>query len=364
MNKVPKEARRYAFTWNNYTKDDVKGLRDLTAKEIDYCIWGYEKGENGTPHLQGYVEFSRPVSLLQCKKRLDKMMGERSKIHLGRAEKNRDANINYVRKDSSKDEEACLEFNKGVKWEQVLFVMKGGSKMEELYLNTVTDIIDEGSSVMDTARNYPSMILKHGSNIKMLVDLTNKDTMEQDFIRTSRAKFHTYFPWQREIVELCRQEPDGRTVQWIYDSEGGAGKTTMGTILQVEFGMENVLCASNGRSTDIAHTYVGQRIVLFDFARTNEEVLNYDIVEQLANGKVFSGKYVSTCKAFQPPHLFCFANWLPDPTKLSFDRWRFLGFSDNDRIGIEGLAERVRAVHRPHKRYNNNVDFSIRKTLA
>lgn len=64
-------ARAWCFTVNNYSVDDEK---DLQAKSLalqrTYFVCGRETGSNGTPHLQGYVEFKNQVSLSTLKKKL------------------------------------------------------------------------------------------------------------------------------------------------------------------------------------------------------------------------------------------------------------------------------------------------------
>lgn len=59
------QKRNWCFTINNYTNDDIKSLEELDCK---YIVYGYEKGANETPHIQGYVEFNRGVRLETLKK--------------------------------------------------------------------------------------------------------------------------------------------------------------------------------------------------------------------------------------------------------------------------------------------------------
>lgn len=66
-------ARRYAFTLNNYTEDELQklldenDLRSLGVKEIG---WQEEVGVNNTPHLQGYVEHNICISKKALNKKL------------------------------------------------------------------------------------------------------------------------------------------------------------------------------------------------------------------------------------------------------------------------------------------------------
>lgn len=58
-------ARNYCFTLNNYTQEEYEALKEL---ECPYIIMGLETGENGTKHIQGYVEFKLQRSILSLKK--------------------------------------------------------------------------------------------------------------------------------------------------------------------------------------------------------------------------------------------------------------------------------------------------------
>lgn len=50
-------ARSWCFTINNDTFEDLCGLMEM---EFKYMVFGFEIGENGTPHIQGYVSFENP----------------------------------------------------------------------------------------------------------------------------------------------------------------------------------------------------------------------------------------------------------------------------------------------------------------
>lgn len=68
------QARRFCFTWNNYPEDVREILwaqwEDRGSRIVDYYIYGKEKGESGTPHLQGYVEFKSGMRFDTLAKRL------------------------------------------------------------------------------------------------------------------------------------------------------------------------------------------------------------------------------------------------------------------------------------------------------
>lgn len=54
----PERSRRWCFTTNNYTFENIFPLGKPEA--VRYCIYQVERGEEGTEHLQGYIEFKTP----------------------------------------------------------------------------------------------------------------------------------------------------------------------------------------------------------------------------------------------------------------------------------------------------------------
>lgn len=74
--------RRYVFTFNNYTDEDIEHICSFDKSEIEY-FFSKEVGlENGTPHLQGFVKFRNGRSMNAINKkffrnhaRLDVMRG-------------------------------------------------------------------------------------------------------------------------------------------------------------------------------------------------------------------------------------------------------------------------------------------------
>lgn len=84
-------SRRWVFTLNNYTCEEEKSL-SLGGERIKYITWGRERGESGTPHLQGFVQFKAPTSLRQVKE-----ISERAHWEIARG--NNDQAITYCHKD-------------------------------------------------------------------------------------------------------------------------------------------------------------------------------------------------------------------------------------------------------------------------
>lgn len=62
-------SRAYCFTLNNYTDDTLYGLTALYYdSDCSYLILGFEIGDSGTPHIQGYVYFKTQIPFSTIKK--------------------------------------------------------------------------------------------------------------------------------------------------------------------------------------------------------------------------------------------------------------------------------------------------------
>jgi hypothetical protein len=124
--------------------------------------------------------------------------------------------------------------------------------------------------------------------------------------------------WQEQLLVKLLAPPNDRTVMWVMDSLGNRGKTWFSKYLIQE---HSAFYCSGGKSADIALMYRSEPIVVFDFTRDQEERVPYPLIEMFKNGLIFSPKYDSKMKCVKSPHVVCFANFRPDMSKLSEDRW-------------------------------------------
>ncbi|KAH3828307.1 hypothetical protein DPMN_130261 [Dreissena polymorpha] len=69
--------------------------------------------------------------------------------------------------------------------------------------------------------------------------------------------------------------------------------------------------------------YNGERWLIFDLVRSQQDHVNYEVIESIKNGIMKSHKYVPTTKWFTPPKMVVFMNTDPDMGKLSLDRYQF-----------------------------------------
>lgn len=94
-NTIPHPTRRsrsWTLTINNYTEEEYNKLTNsLSLMKCKYII-GKEIGEQGTPHLQGYIKFKNQRTLQQCKK-------INNRAHWEIAKGNEKQNFDYCSKD-------------------------------------------------------------------------------------------------------------------------------------------------------------------------------------------------------------------------------------------------------------------------
>lgn len=137
-----------------------------------------------------------------------------------------------------------------------------------------------------------------------------------------RENLVTLRKWQKECIQKLKVQDD-RKILWVYDKPGAKGKSFLTDYLLYN----NSACFFNGgRACDIAQAYNGEDIVIFDLPRTTvdsdgKDWSPYRIMEMFKDGRLFSSKYQSKMKIFGSKKVVVFANYLPDKSKLSSDRW-------------------------------------------
>jgi len=89
--EVMAKKRSFAFTWNNYTSENVVFIKQYITDNARYGCFGKEIGEEGTPHLQGYIQFENPRSM---KKLIKDLKG----CHIEICKGNKKQNIDYCSK--------------------------------------------------------------------------------------------------------------------------------------------------------------------------------------------------------------------------------------------------------------------------
>lgn len=290
----------YTFTLNN-----PNDFRPSFNTNTMFCLFYQEEiGETtGTHHLQGFVAFRKPTRAERANKNYFDNRAKLIKANGSVAE-----NIVYCSKSTTAvpntfvsfgDTNSCPPNNAGD-------ISRQGERTD---LQQVVDVIRASGSLKRVAEACPREFIKFHRGIEAL----------QEQLKP-KPKFQLPGPmkdWQIRIKSDIESEPDARKIIWIVDEDGGAGKSTFAKYLLCNY--DCIVLPT--KSADAAYLYNGEKIVIFDLVRSTEEICNYGCIEMIKNGVFNSTKYVPKMKFFPSPHVIVFANWHPDQTKLSADRW-------------------------------------------
>jgi len=139
---------------------------------------------------------------------------------------------------------------------------------------------------------------------------------------------------QNEIIEILKNQND-RNILWICDKPGGGGKSVLSNFL---IDNKDAFLCNNGALKDIAYAFDGQNTVLFDLPRTKENFTPYTAMECFKDGRLFSAKYTSCLKRFKPCKVAVFANFFPNLSAVSLDRWD-IRFLENKKLRKYDIEE-------------------------
>lgn len=298
INNCAKNVRSnyWCFTINNPSPGDVTQLLELVKKAIaGYVVVGYEQGdEKETLHLQGYIE-------LAVRKRMGAVKGLAPCLRRAHLEKRRGTSkqaADYCKKDGNFSEAGEMsETHQGKRSD----------------LDQLRDLVASGVTNMREIYDECNAAFRYPQAVKEYVYLTKRARLTQMELKLR--------PWQERLATILEAPVDPRKVLWYWEATGATGKTTMARYLARNKG---AFYSNGGKTSDIAYAYNEEPIVVFDFVRSQEEHINYGIIEALKNGMVTSNKYQSCTKIFDIPHVVVFANFQPDVTKLSEDRWEIV----------------------------------------
>jgi hypothetical protein len=123
-------SKRWCFTLNNYTEEEELMLRDLVGQGmVTYLLYGHEVGEEGTPHLQGYLETKQKYSLRTLK---GKLMNNR--IHLEKARGSLEQNQVYCRKqdDDVFEDGSPMQQGRRSDLDEIRTLLDGGVTVNEI----------------------------------------------------------------------------------------------------------------------------------------------------------------------------------------------------------------------------------------
>lgn len=297
----------YCATLNNYTPEDVAVLRTPNSR-LAYIVVGHEMGENGTPHLQIYFQLEKQTKLSTIKN----WGGPWAKMHLESARGTDVEASDYCKKDGHYFEVgSCKSMG------------RAGQR---------NDLLSLKQAIRDGA-TYDVLLETHFETCAMYSRFV-KDVLKQEAMNKELALLREDLqssllrPWQKALLDVVSEDPHPRRIYWMWENKGNVGKSWMAKYLMA---MKDAILLTPGKKADMAYIYSQKpsKIVIFDLSRTTapSEDRNYtldsvySLAEDIKNGMVTSYKYDSCNVLSRGTHVVVFANFEPDLTKWSSDRY-------------------------------------------
>lgn len=137
-------------------------------------------------------------------------------------------------------------------------------------------------------------------------------------------------PFQKTVMDILAGPPDDRSIHWFWEPVGCTGKTALVKSICVN---NSDAIFVNGKAADMKCAIAkmieekkAPKIVLLGLPRTCQDYTGslYQGLEEIKDGIFFSGKYESSMVLYDSPHVMVFANWPPDESRLSADRWKIV----------------------------------------
>lgn len=146
-----------------------------------------------------------------------------------------------------------------------------------------------------------------------------------------------WWGWEKMIIEELNIQPDNRTINWIWESTGVAGKTVFQKWVHQHFKGVMALsgCAADMKNGIIEYEKTNDelpKIIFINLPRVQGGHLSYSGMEQVKDMFFYSGKYEGGMVNGPSPHVYVFANEEPERSNLSSDRWRIY---EIDGLNIE-----------------------------
>lgn len=142
-------------TWTSGHEEFIVHATDICGTKLRYMVFQVETGDNGTPHYQGYMEFTTPVRFRWLSTVL------KNAAHLEWRRGTREQARDYCMKESTRV---------GGPWE--VGTWRSGGQGTRMDLLAVTDYVQTGAKESDVASRFPCAYIKFHGGINKLISLS------------------------------------------------------------------------------------------------------------------------------------------------------------------------------------------------
>lgn len=270
------KARHWCFTVNN----PEQPLDWSAVKGVRYAVYQMESGESGTPHFQGYVEFSTQPRLAALKKILPT-------AHWEPRRGTRDQARAYCMKDESRLDGP---------WEFGNWISGQGARSD---LATAIESAKQGG-MKRLAEEHPVAYVKYHKGIQHLLNCLYPPKPRCPVIELTDQ--------QKHILDLLDGDLVDRRIIWIWSDLSHTGKSTFFKYAKAT--RDVAIGRPSLRNTLMA--YRGQKILWFNIER--EVPLDSELIstlEAVSDADVLLSEKFDVCEKLVEAHIVVTTNRPP-----------------------------------------------------
>lgn len=158
------------------------------------------------------------------------------------------------------------------------------------------------------------------------------------------------YPWQQKILDDSKIF-NPRTINYIYDTTGNNGKSTLASIGELLHGgidlppindykevMALMCCICSDKKLRNPST------VFIDMPRALRKDQLYGMycaIEQIKKGKLYDMRYHYKSWWIDSPAIWVFSNSIPDLSMLSSDRWKIWAIQENELVPFNFVGQKI-----------------------
>ncbi|ATU31571.1 replication-associated protein [Faba bean necrotic yellows virus associated alphasatellite 2] len=257
-------------------------------ERVQYAVWQHERVNHD--HIQGVIQLKKKAKMNTVKNiiggnpHLEKMKGSIEEASA------------YAQKEESRV---------AGPWSYGELLKKGSHKRK------IMELIKDPENELEEPQKYRRAMAWSA------MDESRKLAEEEGFP-------YSLYSWQETVLGLLDEEPNDRTIIWVYGPNGNEGKSQFGKFLGLK---KDYLYLPGGKTQDMTYMLMKnpKANVVMDIPRCNSEYLNYQFMELIKNRTIFSYKYEPVgCIINNKIHVIVLANVLPDYEKISQDRIKII----------------------------------------
>jgi hypothetical protein len=183
------------------------------------------------------------------------------------------------------------------------------------------------------------------------------------------------YPWQKKIEDKIQYIANSWRINWIYDAKGSMGKSTLCKYLLLKY--PGTILKLNG-----SHHEMKIKVGLFDMEHKdklrcclinfnmsyNNYVVPYEAIEEIKNGTFYCSINPRGIVSYPCPHIFCFADFKPDKTRITKDRWKVIDITPKyydpkkeydrlENIRIQKLIDQQNKIREAESKHNLLMDI-------